>query len=130
MTDGPRSFLELFQRDCPYYMSIGMTYDQYWYGDVRMTEVFRNAHKIRMEEQNQMLWLQGQYVYNAICSVAPVLVTMPKKGAEILPYPDFLPLFQDGETKRAQEEKEEKERLQAKLYMQQMMRAGKNWGGS
>lgn len=110
-------------------MSIGMTWDQYWYGDVRMTDTFQKAHKIQLEKQNQLLWLQGRYVFDAICAVAPILVTMPKKGAQILPYPEFQPLFQEEMTKKEQEEQEEKERLQAKLYMQQMMRAGKNWGG-
>lgn len=111
-------------------MSMGMTWEQYWYGDVRMTGAFREAHKLRLEQRNQLIWLQGRYVFDAICAVVPVLVTMPKKDAKILPYPDVQPLFPKGPTQEELEEQEKLEALRAELYMRQMVRAGKNWGGT
>ena len=57
---------ELFERDCPYYLSIGMTYDQYWYGDPLMVRTFYKAHKLKEQLADQQAWLQGQYVMAAI----------------------------------------------------------------
>ncbi|WP_160665100.1 hypothetical protein [Colidextribacter sp. OB.20] len=119
----------MFAQECPYYLSIGMTWDQYWYGDVRMTWALREAHNLRLEQQNQMLWLQGQYFYSVLGSFVPVLVTVPKKNAKVLPYPELRPLFPKGPTPEELEEQEKQESLRAELYMRQMVQAGKNWGG-
>lgn len=63
-----------------------MTYEQYWNGAVDMVIYYRKAHEMSLERQNQMLWLQGMYVYEAICDCVPVLVTMPDKHAKIREY--------------------------------------------
>lgn len=43
-----------------------MTYEQFWYGDPDLVKYYREAHDIRIEEQNAMMHLQGHYVYMAI----------------------------------------------------------------
>lgn len=48
------------------YLSFGMTYEQYWYGDPVLCKYYREAHEIRLEEQNALLHLQGIYVHQAI----------------------------------------------------------------
>lgn len=110
-------------------MSIGMTFDQYWYGDVRMTRSFVEADRLRNKRMNTELWLQGLYYYDAVCCALQNAFKKksdpPEKYAE-KPYD----IFPKQETKQEKEQREESERLQAKLYMQNMMRAGKNWGGS
>lgn len=105
-----------------------MTFDQYWYGDVWLTKLFREADKIKREQMNTELWLQGMYFYDAIsCSLQNAF---RKKSDPPAKYPtEPYNIFPKEETKQEQEAREEAERLQAKLYMQQMMRAGKNWGG-
>lgn len=64
--DAPQSFTELFERDCPYYLAMGMTYEQYWYGDVWMIKAYREADKLCQERQNQEAWLQGMYFYEGV----------------------------------------------------------------
>ena len=59
-------------------MSIGMTYDQYWNGDVWMVRDFLKAHKLKLEEQNRHAWIQGLYVYSAIGSMVPALRAFSK----------------------------------------------------
>lgn len=59
-------------------MSLGMTYEQYWDGDVWMVRDFRKSHKLKLEEQNRQAWLQGMYVYSAIGSMAPLLRAFSK----------------------------------------------------
>lgn len=111
-------------------MSIGMTFDQYWYGDIRITRLFIEADKIRQERMNDEAWLQGMYFFHAM-SIALHNSNRAKASDPIAEYPAKpYEISKRKETKQEREDREENERLQAKLYMQQMMRAGKNWGGT
>lgn len=53
---------------CPYYIAIGMSYEQYWYDDPYLVRVYKRAYDIKKQEQNQILWLQGLYNYNAFAT--------------------------------------------------------------
>lgn len=50
-------------------MAIGMTYEQFWYGDPWMVVSFRKAHELRNNMLNQQMWLMGLYVSDAVGSV-------------------------------------------------------------
>ena len=67
---------------------MGMTYDQYWNGDPYLTTVYRKAYKLKRETENEQAWLQGLYIYEALCCVAPVMRAFAKKGTRVSPYPD------------------------------------------
>ena len=43
-----------------------MTYEQFWLDDPCLVAHYRAAHKLRIEQRNQELWLQGLYVHNAV----------------------------------------------------------------
>lgn len=106
-----------------------MTFDQYWYGDVWITGLFREADRLRQERTNTQAWLQGVYGYDALCCA--LQNAFRKKSDPPAQYPDQpYDIFPKRETRQEREAREEQERLQARLYMSQMMRAGKNWGGS
>ena len=62
-------------------MSIGMTYDEFWNKDVRLVEVYRKASELRDKKRNQELWLQGMYVYEALCDASPLFRFSMKKGS-------------------------------------------------
>ena len=53
----------------PYYLSIGMSHEQYWNDDPWLADVFRKAHNLKVEMRNQELWLQGLYIHNAFSVV-------------------------------------------------------------
>lgn len=90
-------------------MAMGMTYDQFWDGEVAAHKCFREAKKIRLSEQNQMAWLQGMYVYEAIADLAPALKAFAKGKAK--PYAkEPYDLFED--ERKAREEREERERYE------------------
>lgn len=111
-------------------MAIGMTFDQFWYGDVRMTRVFVEADRLRQERMNNEAWLQGMYFFHAM-TIALHNSKRTKNSDPIAEYPSKpYEISKEQETEQQREAREDAERLQAKLYMQQMMRAGKNWGGS
>lgn len=101
------TYTEKFYEQFPYYLSIGMTYDQYWNDDCDLVKYYRQAEEIRNERKNQELWLQGLYVYEAICDVSPVIHAFAKKGTKPIPYvPKPYPL----NAKQRIQEEEEKER--------------------
>lgn len=68
-------------------MSIGMSYDDFWNGDVSMAGAYRKAQELRDRRKNQELWLQGMYIYEALCDVSPLFRFTMKSGTiEPLPY--------------------------------------------
>ena len=69
-------------------MSIGMSYDEFWNQNVSMVKAYRKAYELREKRRNQELWLQGMYVYEALCDASPLFRFTMKKGAiKPEPYP-------------------------------------------
>src|SRR5690606_30168374 len=84
----PFSYTEVFKEHFPYYLSIGMSYEQFWYEDCELAKFYREADKIRAERKNEELWLQGMYIYDALCRVSPVLHAFAKNGTKPVDYLD------------------------------------------
>lgn len=82
------SFTEIFKEQCPFFMSIGMSYQEYWYEDCWIASYYLKAWRLKKEQKNEEMWLQGVYIYEAICDVAPVLHAFSKKGTKPHPYPE------------------------------------------
>lgn len=83
----PVSYTEIFYQHLPYYLSIGMTYEQFWHGDNELKRYYRQAHDLKRKRDNFDLWLQGKYIYDALCCVAPLLrFSMSKGKVEAYPY--------------------------------------------
>ena len=61
-----RKYLEAL---CPHYMAIGMTYDEFWHGEIERWKYYREAHEIQRSILNQQAWLEGLYNYRAFSSV-------------------------------------------------------------
>lgn len=75
-----RTYSDVFKQLCPYYMSIGMSYDDFWNGDVSMVEAYRTADELRLKQRNYELWLQGMYMYEALCDASPLFRFSMKSG--------------------------------------------------
>lgn len=112
-------FYELF----PYYLSIGMTYEQYWDGDPVLPKYYRKAEEMRNEKRNQELWLQGMYIYEALCDVSPILHAFAKKGTKPQPYPSNPYPLNEKQREKEQEEKERKLAEKGKRFMEMMMQS-------
>ncbi len=110
-------FYELF----PYYLSIGMTAEQYWDGDCTLPKYYRKADEIRKERRNEELWLQGMYIYEAICDVSPILHAFAKKGTKPLPYSTKPYAISEKQHQRDEEEKERKIAEKGKRLMEALM---------
>ena len=87
---------------------MGMTYEQYWDGEVSAHRAYRKAKELRISEQNRMAWLQGIYVYEAIADLAPYLKAFSKSKPK--PYSsEPYDLFEH--ERQARREREERERI-------------------
>lgn len=89
-TESPLFISKMFDDLFPYYLSIGMTYEQYWLGDPELVRMYRKAEEIRAHRRNNELWTQGRYVYDAIMRLVPSLNALkPKEPIEYMdePYP-------------------------------------------
>ena len=105
-----KSYAEIFEQLCPYYMSIGMSYDDFWNGDVSMVKAYRKAYELQEKRRNQELWLQGMYFYEALCDASPLFRFSMKKGI-IKPEPYLKePYPITAAEVRAREEREAKQR--------------------
>lgn len=75
---------EILDEAFPFYLSIGMTYQQYWCENVWLAWYYREANKITIERKNNEMWLQGLYIYSAVGAV--VGNALRKKGSKALDY--------------------------------------------
>lgn len=81
-----KSYTEQFNEAFPYYLHMGMTAHQYWEEDATLVKAYRKAYELKQSQENYSAWLQGAYVYDALCAVSPVLHAFAKKGAKPIPY--------------------------------------------
>lgn len=111
----PTSLMEVFQLACPKYMAMGMSYSEYWDGETSAHRAYREAKKLLMSEANQLAWLQGLYVYEAIGALAPALKAFAK--GKVRPYvKEPHELFADEVKEREEREARERyERIKAKV---------------
>ncbi len=72
----------------PFYLSIGMTYEQYWEGEPYLTKCYREAYEMQRKRENAQAWRIGRYVYDAICSASPLLHAFARPGTTAHPYVD------------------------------------------
>ena len=66
-------------------MSIGMSYDEFWNQDVALVRVYRQADDFRRQRQNEMLWMQGIYMRDAL--LCTVVNMFSGKGSTPIEYP-------------------------------------------
>ena len=96
--------LQFFEDECPWYLSVGMTWDEYWNGDPAMVRAYRKAERLRVERTNRDAHLMGQYVYDALCRVSPAFNALAKDHTPIA-YPERPYELLTGENRRISGEK-------------------------
>ncbi len=120
------SYSEEFDRLCPYFMAIGMSYEQFWYDNCWIANAYLQSYKIKREQKNEELWLQGVYIFEALCDVSPILHAFAKKGTKPRPYSkEPYPLFKK-ETEQYTEEQNQQERYKAEMCFREWARQFKN----
>lgn len=61
-----RSFSDVLDKLCAYYMALGVSASEFWDGDYTLLKYYVDRHRIAVEQQNEQLWLQGVYFYEAL----------------------------------------------------------------
>jgi len=61
-----KTYTERFYEAFPWYLAMGMTYDQFWNEDCNLAKCYKEAYKIQRDRKNQELWIQGLYFCKAI----------------------------------------------------------------
>lgn len=119
-----------FNKYCPFFISIGMTYEQFWEGDPTITKDYLKAYKLKQkriaETAKWIMWEQGLYVYEAICDVAPVLRAF-SKSTKPLPYPDK-PHGLEKDVQKIQDEEKRKKQEELDMYRTQIFFT--NWANA
>ncbi len=115
------TYTERFYQVFPYYLSIGMTPEQFWDGDCTLVKYFRKADEIRKDRRNEELWLQGMYIYEALCDVSPVLRAFVAKGAKPTPYSEKPYPLNNKQSMKNEEEKQRKIAEKGKKMMEAKM---------
>lgn len=109
----------------PYYLSIGMTPDEYWNGDAMWPRAYHKAAILKQERENYHAWLQGLYVYEAIGCMSPVLraFSKSKKPEKYPAEPHDLKLRAPKTEAQAKKEvtKQDNADKKAMAYMQMLM---------
>lgn len=104
---------EFICEQCPYYMNMGVSYDEYWHGDYTKLPYYRKAYALKQKETNQKLWMQGVYFFLALESI------VPKSNVR---YPEEpIPLTVE-EMHEAEERDKQKQISTARTYMESAMK--------
>ena len=127
------SLSEQFEKVCPIFMNMGMTYKDFWEEDPTIAKTYLEAFKIKRKNEIKSkeweIWKQGVYVYEALVDVAPILHAF-SKAKKPLPFPEkpygIEQLEDDGKNEiEKKKQEEENERLKATVFFNNWARATK-----
>lgn len=116
LSDFPIS--DMLDEACAYYMAMGVSYEEFWYGDYTRLKYYERAYDLKRKAKNEWLWLLGAYIDNA---VATELANFgAKKGAQPRKYlaepVQVVPL-----TEKEKKEKEKEEKLKAIEFFKNLL---------
>ena len=83
----PLTLTKMFRDIFPMYLSMGMSYDEFWNGPVWLAKSYREAYETRLRNEEWARHRQGAYIYHAILCAAPVIKPFVK-DAKPGKYPD------------------------------------------
>lgn len=67
-----QSYSDLFNQACPYFMSIGVSYNDFWHNDeFEICKYALQAEKISQRRRNSELWLNSVYMFRALIDASP-----------------------------------------------------------
>ena len=110
----PLSLAEVFYETFPYYLAMGMSYDEYWRDNPSLVRAYRKAWEIKQRNDEYDRWRRGMYAYDALIRVSPILRAFGDKNAKPIDYPDMpYPLTE----KEAEEREKQRELENTKAFI-------------
>ena len=105
---------ERLDRLCTFYMSVGVPYEEYWYGDYTKLKYYLRLFEQKRKLENEQAWINGLYVYAAVGAV--IGNAFRKKGAKGVDYLERpLQLYPKTEEEQRYEAEMERRKIIAKL---------------
>lgn len=122
-TSSTKTYTEICEEAFPYYLSIGMSYELFWFGEPKLVKAYRLADEMRIDRMNYEKWLQGLYIYQCIGALQPILNPFSKKHKpdEYLKEPIII-------TERARNRKELEEANKTAAFLKAWVDGIKNKG--
>ena len=74
----PQNVIDYLNELCPQAMALGMSLHEYWHGEPSDINFYIKADEVRNNKINRQLWLQGAYVYYALCCASPMFNSLAK----------------------------------------------------
>lgn len=105
---------ETFERLFPFYLSIGMSPNEYWNGDCTLTRAYWKAAEMKRDMDNQQAWLSGLYTLAALKSA--LSGAFGSGRSKVVEYPDK-PIPLTAEQAQEQEGQKEEEAMNRALEM-------------
>lgn len=90
-----------------------MSYDQFWNDDPALAKYYREANNLKNERNNQNMWLQGMYIYDAVSTIV-YNTWCRKEGQQPVKYAEKPYSF---DIQKTREEKEIEASAQAEVWM-------------
>lgn len=84
--DETMSFTEYFEKVCPSFMSIGVSYEDFWNGEFEVTKFALEADKITRKRKNSEAWLNSIYFFRALLDASPAFHEFPGGGERKISY--------------------------------------------
>jgi hypothetical protein len=118
------SYTEAFERIFPYYLAIGMTYEQFWCDMPELVIFYRRADEIRKRRVNEELWLAGIYTGEALASTVGNMFSKSKYEYPSEPKPITMAEIEE---RRERDRKAKAEAIKAK-FMARALSINANMG--
>lgn len=107
------SFTEIFENIFPFYLSIGMSYEQFWCESPELVVAYRRADDLKKRRMNESLWLAGIYTAEALASTVGNMFT---KGSKYQYPSEPKPItMSEVEERRERERKAKMEQMKARF---------------
>ena len=117
----PYPYGDIFDELFPHYLLMGMTPEQYWDGESSLKKAFREAYRMRMENEQKLAdrnnWYMGQYIM-CVLQCVPLLVggLNVKPSTQLPEYPDK-PFLEKAEAEKRETDRKKHEEDQMKLAL-------------
>ena len=59
-------FCDKLDKLCEYFMAMGVSYEEFWFGDYCKLKYYEQAYFHQLEKRNYDVWLQGALFYKAL----------------------------------------------------------------
>lgn len=106
---------QIFDEMFPFYLSIGMSADEYWNQEPKLAIAYRKAHQLRIQRWNFKAWKENQYTMAAMQASVGNMLT--EKGKTPFEYPsEPYPLTEE----EAEEQHKRRLEKQEQEFMERM----------